>query len=94
MGRHFAGPSWQAPDGSTVVGEPVTVSPAPRPGAIPWLVLRARSHAGAGLFAGVASIVRLHTEGGIPSPDGCDAAHVGERRRVPYTADYLLFPTP
>jgi hypothetical protein len=46
VGKRFAGPTWQAADGSSVVGEVVANSPAPRPGAIPWLVLHAKSHDG------------------------------------------------
>jgi hypothetical protein len=45
LGRHFAGPTWQATDGSTVVGTPVAASPAPDGAGIPWLVLQAVSHA-------------------------------------------------
>ena len=94
VGRHFAGPSWQARDGSTVVGELLASSPAPRPGAIPWLLLRARSHAGQGVFATVGYIARTHTRGGLAPTAGCDQAHAGREDRVPYRAVYLLFPAP
>jgi hypothetical protein len=53
VGRHFAGPSWQAKDGSTVVGEPLVSSQSPTEGSIPWLVLRAKSHTGSGIFSPV-----------------------------------------
>ncbi|GJG85986.1 hypothetical protein tb265_11670 [Gemmatimonadetes bacterium T265] len=92
VGRHFAGPSWQADDGSTVVGEPLVASPAPRPGAIPWLVLRAKSHSGTGVFAGVSYIVRSMTTGGVAPAGGCDAAHADAEARVDYTATYTFFP--
>ena len=92
VGRHFAGPSWQARDGSTVVGETLVSSPAPTPGAIPWLLLRARSHAGQGAFASVGYIARIHTQGGVAPASGCDRAHAGREDRVPYQAVYLLFP--
>jgi Protein of unknown function (DUF3455) len=93
-GHHFAGPTWQANDGSTVVGEALVASPAPRPGAIPWLVLRAKSHAGSGIFASVDYIVRTGTEGGLAPATGCDAAHEGAESRVAYSATYVLFPQP
>ncbi len=69
-------------------------SPArlPKAGAIPWLVLRAKSHAGDGLFAKVAYIVRSATEGGSAPTAGCDAAHVGAEARVGYRATYTFFP--
>jgi hypothetical protein len=43
IGKHFGGPSWQANDGNTVVGEVVARADAPSGDAIPWLLLRARS---------------------------------------------------
>ena len=92
VGRHFAGPSWQARDGSTVVGEVLVSSPAPTHGAIPWLLLHARSHAGQGAFASVGYIARIRTQGGLAPASGCDQAHAGREDRVPYRAVYLLFP--
>ncbi len=93
VGHHFAGPSWQATDGSLVVGEVVAsgTPPAGAAGAIPWLVLRAKSHAGAGSFATVTYIVRGATAGGVAPAGGCDAAHAGAEARVAYTATYTLF---
>lgn len=92
IGRHFAGPSWRAQDGSIVVGEVLVSSPAPQPDAIPWLLLRAKSHAGEGLFASIDYIARTHTQGGLAPVSGCDRAHAGDEARVPYQASYLLFP--
>jgi hypothetical protein len=93
-GRHFAGPSWQATDGSTVVGETLVASRSPNAGSVPWLVLRAKSHAGSGAFTSVEYIVRLETEGGGAPTADCDQAHVGAERRVPYNAVYVLFRAP
>jgi hypothetical protein len=94
VGRHFAGPSWEAQDGSIVVGEPLIASPAPQAGAVPWLVLKAKSHAGAGRFANVAYVVRSATQGGAAPATGCDAAHAQKESRQPYSATYTLFPQP
>lgn len=91
IGKHFAGPSWQATDGSTVVGEPLNVSPSPDAGAIAWLVLHAKSHSGNGEMAAVQYIVRTRTEGGVAPAAGCDAGHAGSEVRVPYSAVYLFF---
>lgn len=91
IGKHFAGPSWQANDGSTVVGEPLSVSPSPNAGAVAWLVLHAKSHAGDGVMTNVQYIVRTRTEGGVAPANGCDASHVGTEVRVPYSAIYLFF---
>ncbi len=94
MGRHFAGPSWQAKDGSTVVGEALVASPSPAAGSIPWLILRAKSHSGDGVFASVAYIARLQTEGGSAPTAGCDKSHAGAEARAPYNAVYVLFAQP
>jgi hypothetical protein len=92
VGKHFAGPTWRANDGSSVVGEAVANSPSPRRGAIPWLVLRAKSHSGSGIMADVAYVVRANTRGGVAPASGCDAAHSGSEKRAPYSAQYLFFP--
>lgn len=94
FGRHFAGPSWQAQDGSTVVGDVMVSSSAPQPGSIPWLLLRAKSHSGTGVFASVGFVARIHTEGGVAPAAGCDAPHAGTEIRVPYTALYVFFSQP
>jgi hypothetical protein len=93
-GLHFAGPSWQATDGSTVVGEALVSSQSPVAGSVPWLVLRAKSYAGSGEFTSVEYIVRLQTEGGGTPTGDCDQAHVGAEKRVPYNAVYVLFRGP
>jgi hypothetical protein len=91
IGKHFAGPTWQASDGSTVVGESLNASPSPDAGAIPWLVLHAKSHNGSGTMTAVQYIVRTRTEGGVAPSSGCDASHVGNEIHVPYSAIYLFF---
>ncbi len=94
FGRHFAGPSWQARDGSKVVGEVMVSDPAPQPGSIPWVLLRAKSHSGNGAFTSVGYIARIGTEGGVAPAAGCDATHTGAERRVAYSALYLFFSQP
>ena len=91
IGKHFAGPTWQAIDGSAVVGNPLNVSPSPDAGAIPWIVLQAKSHAGMGLMSNVDYVVRTRTEGGTAPAGGCDAGHAGAEVRIPYSAVYLFF---
>jgi hypothetical protein len=91
IGKHFAGPTWQAADGSSVVGEPQVSSPSPLAGSIPWLVLRVKTHDGHGLFENVSFITRTETKGGVAPASGCDASHSGTQVRVPYTAIYTLF---
>jgi hypothetical protein len=92
--KHFGGPSWQAKDGSTVVGsrvDSVTVDPT----AIAWLLLeRASSSAGpdGDRLTGTKFIQRIATTGGLPpAPDQCTAATAGTAREIPYTADYVFW---
>jgi len=89
IGRHYAGPTWESVDGSRVVGEVVQRSPAQ--GAIPWLLLRAKSNEGAGALAGVKYIQRVDTVGGVAPSAGCDAAHAGAEARVDYSANYDFY---
>jgi len=92
IGHHSAGPTWESADGSRVVGEVIQRSPAP--GAIPWLLLRAKSNEGSGTLAGVKYIQRLDTKGGVAPSSGCDAAHAGAEARVDYSADYDFYGAP
>lgn len=91
IGTHFAGPSWKANDGSTVVGEVVAQADAPDGDAIPWLLLRAKSHSGTGLFAAVSYIRRADTTGGVAPETGCDAGHLSEQARMRYSATYQFY---
>jgi hypothetical protein len=91
VGRHYEGPTWESNDGSKVVGEQVARDPGPAASAIPWLLLRAKSTAGKGVFAKVQFIQRLDTVGGQAPPGGCDSAHSGQRTRVAYSADYYFY---
>lgn len=90
FGRHFAGPSWEAKDGSRITGTIVDGVLSPDANSIPWLLLTIRSRGGDGVLARVTYIQRLNTKGG-KAPASCDAAHVGQELRVPYSADYFFF---
>jgi hypothetical protein len=89
IGRHYAGPTWESADGSRVVGEVEQRSAVQ--GAIPWLLLRARSNEGAGVFASVKYIQRVDTVGGVAPSSGCDAAHADAEARVDYSANYDFY---
>jgi hypothetical protein len=88
---HFAGPSWQANDGSLVTATRVASAPAPDTTDIAWLLLQAATHKGAGVFADVTWIQRLSTEDGAAPATGCDDAHVGAEVLAPYAADYFFY---
>jgi hypothetical protein len=91
IARHFAGPTWEANDGSKVVGEFQQKADAPHPGAVPWLLLKAKSNEGTGTFAKVTYIQRVDTEGGVAPAAGCDQAHDRAEARVDYKANYYFY---
>jgi hypothetical protein len=90
VGSHFAGPSWAGNDGSRVVAEVVGRAEG-APGAIPWLLLKAKSSDGAGAFSTLTYIQRLETSGGIVPTERCDRSMAGAERAVPYTATYAFY---
>jgi hypothetical protein len=94
VATHYAGPSWKLGDGSIVVGEVAAKADAPAGDAIPWLLLRAKSHEGTGIFGAASFIRRAETKGGNAPLAGCDAAHKGAAARVRYSALYQFFAAP
>jgi hypothetical protein len=94
LGGHFGGPTWEARDGSTVVGvreAGVSVDPA----AVDWLRLRAGSTT-AGTdgdrLTATTYVQRINTVGGRPPAAGeCGADTVADQREIPYSADYVFF---
>lgn len=90
-GTHRAGPTWESPDGSSVVGAKVQAA-TPDPAAIPWLLLRAASHgAGPGRMAEVTFVQRIKTSGGMAPSEACRPASAGTVVRVPYRAVYCFY---
>jgi len=94
IATHFGGPTWQARDGSRVVGT--------RDGqanmdssAIPWLRLKAASTSvgsDGDRLAGTTYIQRIATTGGMaPAASDCNSTTLGEVVEVPYTADYYFW---
>ena len=91
IGQHSAGPSWKLKDGSEVTGKAAAKVNSLDPDSIPWVLLTAVSHAGNGQLSGVTTIQRVHTHGGQPPADGCDAAHSGTETKSSYSADYYFY---
>jgi hypothetical protein len=91
IGKHYAGPTWEATDGSKVVGALKQQAASPDPNAIPWLLLKAKSNEGTGTFSKVIYIQRVDTTGGKAPPEGCDQAHANAEARIDYTAYYYFY---
>jgi hypothetical protein len=90
--HHFAGPSWQHIDGSDVTGKMVAKHDAPKPGAIPWLLVSVTSHTGDGILAQVTTIQRINTDGGLPpTASSCTAPANGQESKSNYSADYYFY---
>ena len=90
IGRHYAGPHWESNDGSKIAGSVKESVPAPRAGAIPWLLLSAKTVGPKGSFSEITSVQRVNTTGGLAPATNCSLGELGATVRVPYTADYYL----
>jgi hypothetical protein len=91
IGHHSAGPTWKLTDGSAVTGKATAHVDSPDPDSIPWLLVTVTSHGGIGLLNKVTNIQRIHTHGGKPPAQGCDASHRDAETRSSYTADYYFY---
>ena len=90
IGRHYAGPHWESVDGSKISGVVKASAAAPRPDAIPWLLLATTPVGAQGAFSNISSVQRVNTVGGVAPKSGCSQHTVGTTARVPYMADYYL----
>jgi hypothetical protein len=87
VGRHYAGPTWEHIDGSTVTAKVVGNAPGATTTDIAWLKLEVVGGRGGGALAGVTTVQRINTRGGaLHGP--CDRA--GALSAVPYSADYVF----
>ena len=91
IGRHYGGPTWESNDGSKVVAAVKARDDAPDAKSIPWLLLGAKSTAGAGVFGRTTSIQRVRTAGGTTPAEACGQAQVGKVARVAYEATYYFY---
>lgn len=87
IGKHYAGPHWELPDGSIVKATPVARAEAPGAGSIPWLRLKVTESRGKGQLTGVTAVLRTNTSGGALT-GACTEA--GKRQEQPYTSDYVF----
>lgn len=87
LGRHFAGPTWELADGSSVAGRVVASVAAPKPSDISWLRLAVVSRVGNGTLTPATFVKRIDTSGGVlagPCP------RAGAVQEVPYRAVYVF----
>ena len=91
IGQHYAGPTWKHQDGSEVTGKVSARVDAPDSTSIPWLLLIASGHSGAGVLSRVTTIQRIHTQGGQMPSASCDTSRLDSEAQSPYTADYYFY---
>jgi len=91
IGQHSIGPSWKLKDGSEVTGKVAAKVDSLDANSVPWLLVNVVSHSGNGLLTNVNMIQRVHTHGGQPPAEGCDAAHKDAETKSNYTADYYFY---
>jgi hypothetical protein len=58
---------------------------------LPWALIQAQSIGASGMFAGVTSIQRVNTAGGVAPAGGCGPATDGAESRVGFRADYYFY---
>jgi hypothetical protein len=88
---HYAGPTWEARDGSKIVGTVKANEKGPDPDAISWLLLEAKAAGPVGTMNNVKYVQRLQTSGGKAPADGCKAETVGALKNVAYKAQYYFY---
>ena len=91
IGKHYAGPTWEANDGSKVKAVKQAAYDAPVAHAIPWLLLKATDHQGKGMFRNVRYIQRVDTWAGSPPTQPANRAREGKKVEVKYQATYLFY---
>ena len=87
VGRHYAGPNWDHMDGSGVTARAAGNAPGKTAGDIPWLKLEVTARRGSGVLAGVTTVQRINTQGGVYA-GACDKA--GNFHSAPYAAEYVF----
>jgi len=90
FGKHYAGPHWEASDGSRIIGTVKEQADAPQADAIRWVLLTAKSDGGQGVLSKITSVQRVNTVGGVAPQGGCSESTIGTVVRMPYTADYYF----
>ena len=91
VGHHGAGPAWESMTDKSATKGAAKQKQDGGAGNIAWLLLAATPNGNEGRFAGVTSVQRVATKGGVEPAGGCDAAHAGQEVKVPYTADYYFY---
>lgn len=92
VGKHYAGPTWEAADGSKVVGEVKEKADSPDGKGIPWLLLKTKETSGNGSLSKINYIQRVETVAGFsPNSADCNEARKDSEVKVEYSATYYFY---
>ena len=91
IARHVAENTWEAIGDRSIVNGVLRARQDAGASNLPWVLFRTQSTADTGLFAGVTSVQRVNTTGGVAPSDGCDASNAGKETRVAVAADYYFY---
>jgi uncharacterized protein DUF3455 len=91
VGRLATANTWESSSDRSSVSGLVRASQAGGVDNLPWTLMRAHPAGDSGLFAGVTSIQRVNTTGGIAPATGCDASRAGAEARVAFSAEYYFY---
>jgi hypothetical protein len=87
--KHAAGPSWQADDGSRIVGHVLAQTPSDTAESIPQLLLETHSSDASGTLSKIRYVQRIKTVGGLMPAAACTSEHqIGSS---PYIANYVFY---
>lgn len=87
--RHSAGPSWEADDGSRIVGHVIAQTPSETAASVPQLLLETRSTAASGMLSPIRYVQRVNTVGGVMPASSCSTEH--QLGNSPYIANYIFY---
>jgi hypothetical protein len=90
VAKYYAGPTWEATDGSKVSGKQLGVATGGM-GNIALQLVKTGPAMGMGAMQGISHVQRLKTQGGVAPALACAMANKGERRQVAYQADYVFY---
>ncbi len=90
VAKHYAGPTWEAIDGSKVVGEVKASDDSSDAKGDPMAAPGRESRSGSGMLNRTTYVQRVNTIGG-KAPADCGSSQAGAELRVPYEAKYNFY---
>lgn len=93
VGRYYGGPTWEANDGSQVIGSVIASVDSTTSG-LPQQLIQTVSSEGRASFSGISYIQLLNTQGGGSPSATCDYSARTQRQQVSFQADFVFYSAP